>query len=489
MSQIFNIVEDTVVIDKLSLTSTTGNVTHMGAINVKGDVTVSALNADTVYAKHIVTENGGLDSVGEWVYTSEIELNGKGFTWAHGPAETKLIYRTGNRLWTNANLDLAETAVFSIGDTPVLTVDSLGGSITNSQLTSVGTLEQLNVSGDVTLAEFAFFNSIYNRVGIGTDEPNASLSILDNNVEIVLGSPVANIAHIGTYTNHDVGIISDNQVRINVKANGEVVIGDAYAKTGVLRVNGTIFADSIQTDNRITRSHPLEFKGNVESSVYGLGITWSGEGDVKELCMASGPDRLWTTENFDLRQDRAYQINGVSVLNTNTLGAGVTNSSLTTLGELTSLTVAGDAQFNGVTTINHANIDSVAFGNITLNSAGIYTASNITVAAHGARVMYADAAQISIGDNMRREKPVKVFGPLSVGINNPDPSVNFSVNGDVSLGGKKFTSGIAAPTTGTFNIGDICWNNRPQANSYVGWICVVSGDPGEWMPFGSINVQ
>ena len=255
MSQIFTIVDDTVVIDKLALKNTTGNVTHLGSINTKGAITAESINVDALYVKNIVTENGSLDSIGDWRYNSEVDLNGKGLTWSWGDNATKLIFRPGNRLWSNANIDLADGAAFSIGDTPVITADSLGDTIVNSYLTSVGTLNDLRVSGDVELSEFVFINSIYNRIGIGTEEPNASLSILDNNVEIILGSPQPDAAFIGTYTNHDVGIVTDNTVRINVKANGDVIIGNEAGKTGVLRVYGTIYAETIQTDNRISRTH------------------------------------------------------------------------------------------------------------------------------------------------------------------------------------------------------------------------------------------
>ena len=100
-----------------------------------------------------------------------------------------------------------------------------------------------------------------------------------------------------------------------------------------------------------------------------------------------------------------------------------------------------------------------------------------------------DVGQISIGDKTLYNKPVKVFGKLSVGINNPDPSLNFSVNGDVNIGGKRFTTNIAPPETGTYAMGDICWNAEPKANDYVGWICVTSGTPGQWHGFGQIASQ
>jgi hypothetical protein len=79
-----------------------------------------------------------------------------------------------------------------------------------------------------------------------------------------------------------------------------------------------------------------------------------------------------------------------------------------------------------------------------------------------------------------------VFGPLSIGINNPDPDVEFSVNGNVSIGGKKFVTGMSSPTEGNFARGDICWNSNPTGGNYIGWVCI---GVGNWLPFGEINRQ
>jgi len=96
---------------------------------------------------------------------------------------------------------------------------------------------------------------------------------------------------------------------------------------------------------------------------------------------------------------------------------------------------------------------------------------------------------VVLGDIEKQTNPVKVFGKLSVNINNPDPTLDFSVNGDISIGDKRFTNGNHAPTNGTWHNGDICWNKNPSPNSYIGWVCIVAGSPGIWTPFGLIADQ
>jgi hypothetical protein len=42
--------------------------------------------------------------------------------------------------------------------------------------------------------------------------------------------------------------------------------------------------------------------------------------------------------------------------------------------------------------------------------------------------------------------------------------------------------GDAAPTAGTFNAGDIVWNDSPGSVSGgpLGWLCITGGTPGTW---------
>lgn len=52
---------------------------------------------------------------------------------------------------------------------------------------------------------------------------------------------------------------------------------------------------------------------------------------------------------------------------------------------------------------------------------------------------------------------------------------------------KPFVS--AAPTTGSWIVGDRVYFNGPAVNGFVGWICTASGSPGTWTPFGKIGVD
>lgn len=495
MAQILNVTEDgTVVLDKVALKYTSGSVVHSGFLNVVGNAQIDSnlvvqgnITANVIHVDSIVTSNGSLAAAGQWTYNTDAELNGKGFSWNWGEGSTQLIYREGGRLWTNASLDLANGGSLSIDNIPVISSTSLGSTIAYSNLSTVGTLASLAVSGDTTLAEFFFVDSTSNRIGIGTDEPNSSLSIIDNNVEIGLGSPKLGLGTVGTFSSHDFALVTDNIARITVKNTGDVNIGDPVTGGGKLNVYGTLYATNVETDSRIDRVHPLEFQATPTTSIYGLGLHWTGNGPSKQLVMMGTPDRLWSSESFDLGPNQGYHINGQVVLNSTGLGQGVVNSNLQTVGTLQSLNVVGDTILSAAKAnlliIASANTDPQ---NLTIDNTAIVASKYISLKVDTQPVLTSNSNQTIIGDVAVQTKPVKMFGPLSVNINNPDPTVQFSVNGDVNIGGKKFTNGTSAPTVGNFQIGDICWNTSPAPNGYVGWIYV---SQGQWLGFGQIAAE
>ena len=48
-------------------------------------------------------------------------------------------------------------------------------------------------------------------------------------------------------------------------------------------------------------------------------------------------------------------------------------------------------------------------------------------------------------------------------------------------------SSAAAPTTGTWAVGNIVYNSVPASAGYIGWVCTVAGTPGTWKTFGVIS--
>jgi hypothetical protein len=487
MSQIFTIQNDTIIIDKIALNQVTGDITHTGSL------TTDAITVETLTVKNLVAENSKAAASGDWTANVEADVTGKGLSWTWGDGSYRLIYRDGGRIWADADLDIKSGKSFKIDNVAVLSEGALGSSITKSNLRQVGTLNSLTVLGETSIGQFAFFSSNLGRFGINTESPNGPISIVENDVEFIAGSLKVGSAEVGTYSNSDLNIITDNTARIVVKNNGDVIFGNELSKTANVTIHGTLNVSNIISDTRIDRYSPLEFKSTKDNTIYNKGLVWSGTGPTRHFVMASNPDRLWTTESLDLSVGQSYFINNTLVLSETALGEHVVKSSLTTLGNLESLNVTGPATFTNEINVETVKIKNAVFNDrlndLNISSTGISSTSNISVLVSQDEVFYADFHQVNIGNKNNSRRPVKVYGPLSVGVNNPDPDVDLTVKGNVSFADKKFITGNVAPTQGTYSKGDVCWNNQPQSGSYIGWVCVTEGAPGIWLPFGLITNQ
>lgn len=91
------------------------------------------------------------------------------------------------------------------------------------------------------------------------------------------------------------------------------------------------------------------------------------------------------------------------------------------------------------------------------------------------------------GDKIVINDTTKVNGKLGVGVDNVSEGVTFESLGPIKFQGKKFEVGDNAPKIGLYNKGDIVWSDNPKPNGNLGWICIRSGAPGEWKPFGMIG--
>jgi hypothetical protein len=381
------------------LSKSTGAFNHTGDYNIVGKLT-----ADTISVKNLLTEEGNLAKPGQWLVQLEEDLTGKGFSWAWGDGGVNLQYRAGNRLWSSGSFDIPTDQSYRIDNVPVISATELGAQITKSKLREVGALKSLRVIGDATISDFAIFNSTMGRLGLGTEEPNAVLSVSDNGVEIIAGASGDGCAAIGTYTSSHLEIVTDNTARITIKNNGEVVFGNEFTKTANVTIYGTLKVDNLVSDTRIDRYSSLEFKATKDQGEFGQGLIWSGLGTSKRLELSANPTRIWSSESFDLAEGQSYYIGKNIVLSNSELGTNVVSSNLSKLGTLSELAVQGNTIFFGDVnaTFQPIRAKSIVFdegdSTFTITNSNLNGNKKVSITVANDEVVYADSTQITLGN-------------------------------------------------------------------------------------------
>ena len=507
MSQLLSIVDDKIVIEKLGLKYLEGNVTHVGNLNTAGSVTVvqnstfennlrvrGTLDVDTINVKNL--NRGDASQLDAFTFSADTDnqLDGRGVVWGLTDSTSyQLVFKSEpRRIYSSENIDLNRNARYQIDGIDVVTKDSLGNAIKKSKLTEIGILTGLEVDGNANLGNTVIVNSYLNRVGINTEIPNAALSVLENGIEVVVGTNETG-AFIGTWNGQALDLITDNTTRVRIQGNN-ITFGSESSKNSVVKINGTLEVDSIITDIRVQRTAPIEFLEDGDSGVYGKGLTWkSKSASARQFFLVPGPDRFYSSESIDLAAGKSYYVGKEIVLNQTRLGDCVKSSSLETVGVLRGLEVGGDVNINDTllvsnseTTANRVLNVSSGVSVLSLTSESINASDTLKVTVKDIQEFSIADSNISIGNKNNTARTINAYGKLSVNITHPDPTAAFSVEGPVVMNGKKFVTADSIPTTGEWNVGDIAWNSTPQTSSYIGWVCVTSGTPGVWKPFGQI---
>tara|TARA_B110000503_G_scaffold131380_1_gene205896 strand:+ start:603 stop:1478 length:876 start_codon:yes stop_codon:yes gene_type:complete len=260
-------------------------------------------------------------------------------------------------------------------------------------------------------------------------------------------------------------------------------------------------------DIRMQALSSVEFQAD-DNGIYGKGLQWKGQGPTKQLIYRANPDRLWTGESIDLGAEASYMIGNATVLRQTELGSSVRSSSLVTVGTLKNLRTSGNLSIDEYIFYN---TDSESFGIGTESPNGKFALATLdaefiidtqpgavklgTWTSNDLRLITDDSTRIivrangniDLGDPDGSNTKVTIHGKLGIGVSNIDADVSLSTSGPVKFENKKFMNGTQIPSSGTFRQGDIVWNENTVSSSYIGWVCVRAGTPGEWRPFGQIG--
>lgn len=203
---------------------------------------------------------------------------------------------------------------------------SLTGAATPSTSVTV-TSETINLNGSV------FIGGSGSSIELPTSFTIGDSSTATNTLNIQTGA-TANLAtktiNIGT------GGVSGSTTNINLGSTnaGTVTVNKDLVVTGNFTVNGTTTTVNSTTLTVDDKNIVLGNDFITDAAADGGGITLNGL-SAKTFNWVDATDAWTSSEHMNLLTGKAYYINGNSVLSSTTLGSGVTGSSLTSVGTIT----------------------------------------------------------------------------------------------------------------------------------------------------------
>jgi hypothetical protein len=313
----------------------TGNINSSGISTLNNVVVGGATTALIVNGDARVT---GILTVG----TSSLTLDG---------VNDRITVGTGLTI-TSTEITIGSITIGSGSLTGTATSTTNIPNLTGA-ITSVNTTTSL---GSFTSAQLA--GALTNETGSGS----AVFATSPTLVTPVLGSASAssiNVSGIVTATQFVTGA-SGNAIGINtntISGPATITIDPAGVgdNTGLVVIKGDLQIDGTTTTINST-TLTIDDKNIVlgsgavnDAAADGSGITIESGNGNKTFQFEDTGDNLGSSENLNVASGKVYKVNNTSVLSATTLGSGVINSSLTSVGTLTNLNV-GNVNSSGIIT-------------------------------------------------------------------------------------------------------------------------------------------
>ncbi len=243
---------DGITVDKIQANILTKPVTVQGDLTVQGKVHATKLSVDEITADVRNERTSSLEFKAE-----NNSLHGKGLMWSGKDYTKQFVFQEEtDRIWSSEDIDLDREKVYRIDRIPVLTLSTLGSSVVESSLKKLGTVQNLHTEGNINIDNFIFWDSDSERLGIGTDSPNAMLSLKSIDHEFIIDNTIDKKFKVGTWTTSNLEIITDDKARIEINANGEISLNSKTTVDGKLGIGVRNFSDDVD----ITTAGPVRIQ-------------------------------------------------------------------------------------------------------------------------------------------------------------------------------------------------------------------------------------
>jgi len=246
-----------------------------GGISVPVGTTIVSITNNTAVLSNSVTGSGTATFTASG--PSDLAADGGGII-VKGSTDKTILYdhsRT-DKYWTfSENLEIALGKKFVIGNQLALSIDTLGSTVLNSSLTSVGTLTGLTVDGATSLGG-RVVEKVFNSY---TTSLTPSANVLTINVagsNTILGTTAAQAINEWAFTGVNLFNGQSITVTLILDANTAATYGDACTVDGTSVTNGVKWSGGsppIATSNSDILTFVIARDNSGVTRVYGQGNT------------------------------------------------------------------------------------------------------------------------------------------------------------------------------------------------------------------------
>jgi hypothetical protein len=383
----------------------------------------------------------------------------------------------GNMISSNLSIG-NETSNVNIGSSLFLTGKEIITNTTQSTTTGTGALivsggvgiaSNLNVGGNINFSGNLYQNGVLFTSGSGGSGVSSQWTTTGNNISYRSGDVqvggnliaennlnVYGVAEFSDQLNISGKLIAGDDTEIygitNIKTtyNSNSTTSGALVVSGGVGIGGTMnIGGNLIVNNKLLVIDTAEISSNL--NIYGalnttninrlLNTIESTTTTTGALVVSGGvgiASNVNVGGNVNLSIGQAYYINNTNLLNSTTLGSSIVNSSLTSVGTLSGLTVSGTSTYNGPIITGTAG--NVFIGNTTEStssttgalvvSGGLGIASNVNV---GGNLIVSSNRNVGIGTS----SPTNILSLFSTG------PTGIDVNSSGNIG----SIGVASGTT------------------------------------------
>ena len=322
------------------------------AIYLKADGNSGELIAYHYGSQKFATKSNGIDVTG---HTETDTLNVSGISTFVGLSTfTNGDVHIANRLFVGG-LEVegtgSENTFTGINTFTNLLDNTLGNPDTGALNANGGFGVNKNVSFGSTLF-------VQNAIGINSAAPTTQLDVNGGaNVSGALTATSLNVTNKLTTTGLGISIANGTGNTAYIEGPSQIWIDPAPAgagtTSGLVRIRGDLYVDGTEFIVDVDKVQLGDFRIGIATTtgtnvlLDGAGLGIGSESIEKTITWNNATSALMSSENWNLASGKHYEINGTDVLTSTTLGSGVVNSSLTSVGTLSAVTVSGNITANG----------------------------------------------------------------------------------------------------------------------------------------------